>query len=90
MVNLFKKFINFLLGLAILILFYFLSNFIVNFLNIPLPASIFGLVLFAFCLIQGIIKERWIKSTCEFLISDKAKTITGQSINICAGLSLGF
>ena len=31
-----------------------------------------------------------IASTCEFLISDKAKTITGQSINICAGLSLGF
>lgn len=27
---------------------------------------------------------------CDFLISDKAKTITGQSINICAGLSLGF
>ncbi len=31
-----------------------------------------------------------IASACEFLISDKAKTITGQSINICAGLSLGF
>lgn len=31
-----------------------------------------------------------IAQTCEFLISDNAKTITGQSINICAGLSLGF
>ena len=31
-----------------------------------------------------------IANTCEFLISDKAKTITGQSINICAGLSLGY
>lgn len=31
-----------------------------------------------------------IASVCEFLISDKSKTITGQSINICAGLSLGF
>jgi NAD(P)-dependent dehydrogenase (short-subunit alcohol dehydrogenase family) len=31
-----------------------------------------------------------IANTCEFLISDNAKTITGQSINICAGLSLGF
>ena len=27
--------------------------------------------------------------TCEFLISDNAKAITGQSVNICAGLSLG-
>ena len=31
-----------------------------------------------------------IAATCKFLISDDAKTITGQSINICAGLSLGF
>ena len=31
-----------------------------------------------------------IASTCEFLISENARTITGQSINICAGLSLGF
>lgn len=31
-----------------------------------------------------------IASTCEFLISENAKTITGQSINICAGLSLGY
>lgn len=31
-----------------------------------------------------------IACACEFLISDKAKTVTGQSINICAGLSLGF
>ena len=31
-----------------------------------------------------------IAQTCVFLISDKARSITGQSINICAGLSLGF
>ena len=31
-----------------------------------------------------------IASVCEYLISDNAKSITGQSINICAGLSLGY
>jgi len=31
-----------------------------------------------------------IASLCLYLVSDNAKTITGQSINICAGLSLGF
>ncbi len=36
------------------------------------------------------VEPKEIASTCEFLISDKAKSITGQSINICAGLSLGF
>jgi len=31
-----------------------------------------------------------IAHACGFLISDSARTITGQCINICAGLSLGF
>lgn len=31
-----------------------------------------------------------IANACEFLISEGAKTITGQSVNICAGLSLGY
>ncbi len=31
-----------------------------------------------------------IASLCNYLISDDAKGITGQSINLCAGLSLGF
>ena len=31
-----------------------------------------------------------IASAVEFLVSNRAKTITGQSINICAGLSVGF
>lgn len=31
-----------------------------------------------------------IAATVEFLVSNRAKTITGQSINICAGLSVGF
>lgn len=36
------------------------------------------------------VKPSEIASTIEYLISDNAKSITGQSINICAGLSLGF
>ncbi len=31
-----------------------------------------------------------IAALCEFLVSDSAKTITGQSINVCAGLSVGY
>ncbi len=30
-----------------------------------------------------------IASACEYLISENARTLTGQSINICAGLSIG-
>lgn len=35
------------------------------------------------------VTQKEIAQTCGFLISDGAKSITGQSINICAGLSLG-
>lgn len=46
-------------------------------------------------IIQTVPQRRFVKpeeiaNTCEFLVGEKAKTITGQSINICAGLSLGF
>lgn len=36
------------------------------------------------------VKPEEIASTVEFLVSNRARTITGQSINICAGLSVGF
>ena len=36
------------------------------------------------------VKPEEVAQMCEFLASEKARTITGQSINICAGLSLGF
>lgn len=67
-----KQFINFIIGFLILIGFYFLSYFILKFFNILFPPAILGLILFAFCLVQGIIKENWIKSTCEFLINNMA------------------
>lgn len=36
------------------------------------------------------VKPEEIASLCRYLISDDAKGITGQSINICAGLSVGI
>ncbi|MDX1920549.1 MAG: SDR family oxidoreductase [Candidatus Caenarcaniphilales bacterium] len=44
--------------------------------------------------LETIPQKRWIEPQevaylVRFLVSDKAKGITGQSINICAGLSLG-
>lgn len=72
MKNLFAQILDFLIGFVVLTLFYLVSSFIVRFLHIPLPPAILGLILFAFCLIQGIIKEEWIKSSCEFLINNMA------------------
>ena len=72
MKNLFAQILDFLIGFVVLTLFYLVSSCIVRFLNIHLPPAIVGLILFAFCLIQGIIKEEWIKSSCEFLINNMA------------------
>jgi holin-like protein len=70
--DLLKNFFKFLLGFAILIMFYLISDIVVKIFHIVLPPAILGLILFAFCLIQGFIKEEWIKSACEFLINNMA------------------
>ena len=35
------------------------------------------------------IKPIEVAKLCEYLISDDAKGLTGQNINLCAGLSIG-
>lgn len=67
-----KKTINFTLGLAILIGFYVLSFGIVNLTHIKMPPAILGLILFSACLINGTIKEDWVKSTSEFFLKNMA------------------
>ncbi|MCM1265013.1 MAG: CidA/LrgA family protein [Candidatus Gastranaerophilales bacterium] len=64
----FKTTSKFLLGLGILFMFYILSLFIIKLLHIAIPPAILGLVLFAIALINGIIKEEWIKLTSEFFL----------------------
>jgi NAD(P)-dependent dehydrogenase (short-subunit alcohol dehydrogenase family) len=36
------------------------------------------------------VKPQEIARLCKYLISEDAKGITGQSINVCAGLSVGI
>ena len=67
-----REFWNFVLCLIILLAFYYSSNLIINILHIPFPPAILGLILFSIALIQGIIKEKWIKTTCEILINNMA------------------
>ena len=62
----------FVIGFSILFIFYFVSLVIVKLIHIPLPPAILGLILFAFVLIQGYIKEEWIKPACDLLINNMA------------------
>lgn len=67
-----KTLLKFLLGLGILFSFYILSICIIKLTHITMPPAILGLILFSLSLINGIIKEEWIKTTVEFLLKNMA------------------
>lgn len=67
-----EDFLYLILGFTILIAFYYASYCIVKLLHVTLPPAILGLILFSIALIQGIIKEKWIKSACEILMNNMA------------------
>ncbi|MBQ4123235.1 CidA/LrgA family protein [bacterium] len=70
-----KTIVRFVLGLLILMGFYYISSFVVKLLNIPLAPAILGLILFSFALVEGLIKEEWIQTTCDCLIKNMAMFI---------------
>lgn len=75
MLEFMKKTKNIILGLGILLCFYYLSILLTSFLHIKLPPAILGLVLFAIFLVKGWIKEEWIKDISNFLINNMAMFI---------------
>lgn len=66
----FKKLFKFALGMAILFLIYYVSYLVLKFTHIKLPPAILGLVLFAWGLHSGVIKESWIKSAVDFMLKN--------------------
>lgn len=70
-----KRISNIILGFLILISFYIISLLIIKVIHISLTPAILGLILFAFCLIEGVIKEEWVKPVCNILINNMAMFI---------------
>ena len=70
--NILRNCLTFLIGFIILTAFYYAGYIIIQLTQIPLPPAILGLIFFAFALINGIIKEKYIKSTCDFLMKNMA------------------
>lgn len=65
-----KNSVKFLIGFAILLGFSYFGLFIVNSLNLKVPASVIGLILFAISLIFGLIKEEWVETCVNFLLKN--------------------
>ena len=67
--------VKIIIGFLILTVFYIISLLIVKVIHISLAPAILGLILFAFCLMEGIVKEEWVKPACNILIKNMAMFI---------------
>lgn len=56
--------------MAILFLIYYVSFFILKVTQIKLPPAILGLMLFAWGLSVGVIKEEWVKVAVDFMLKN--------------------
>ena len=70
-----QKFFKLLRGFFIIAIFSASSIIIVKSLQIKIPASVIGLILFMLSLLLGIIKEDWIKDSCNILIKNMSLCI---------------
>jgi len=56
-----------MLGFAILLLFSLLGMLLKDWLNIPLPANLIGLLLFIFALYTKIVKVQWVEASARWM-----------------------
>ena len=61
-----KKAFVFLVQIGLIWVIYTVSDYIVGFLHLPIPASVFGMILLYFLLAKGIIKVRYIAMAASF------------------------
>ncbi|WP_088076626.1 MULTISPECIES: CidA/LrgA family protein [Bacillaceae] len=54
--------------IAILYIFYYIGIVIQSFLNLPIPGSVIGMLLFFTALTTNLIKPAWVKDGAHFLI----------------------
>lgn len=62
-----KKALLFLAQLFLIWAIYTLSDLIVSFLHLPVPASVFGMILLYLLLLSGILQVRYIERAASFL-----------------------
>ncbi|MCH1625362.1 CidA/LrgA family protein [Ferdinandcohnia quinoae] len=63
------KYILLIIQVGILYLFYFVGNLVQELLTIPIPGSIIGMLLLFLLLSTGLMKEKWLASGSQFLIT---------------------
>lgn len=75
-------FMGYLMQLMIISIITLIGEFLHNALPLPIPASIYGMVLLFICLLTGIIKEEQIQETADFLLLIMPVMFIGPSVGI--------
>ena len=73
---------GYLMQLMIISIITLIGEFLHNALPLPIPASIYGMVLLFICLLTGIIKEQQIQETADFLLLIMPVMFIGPSVGI--------
>ena len=75
-------FMVYLMQLMIISIITLIGEFLHNALPLPIPTSIYGMVLLFICLLTGIIKEQQIQETADFLLLIMPVMFIGPSVGI--------
>ncbi|WP_205743795.1 CidA/LrgA family protein [Grimontia sedimenti] len=62
------KKVNYLIGFALIALYYAIGSLITTFLHLPFPSSIVSMLLLFVSLTTGVVPGRWVKDACTLLI----------------------
>lgn len=73
---------------AVLFLFLALGEFVVYLTDIPIPASIIGMILLATALKMNIIKERWVTDLADFFVKNLGFFFVPAGVGVMACLGL--
>ncbi|WP_041140116.1 CidA/LrgA family protein [Beduini massiliensis] len=66
----------------------FIGELLHYFLPLPIPASVYGMVILFICLLIGIIKEEEIKETADFLLLIMPIMFVGPSVGVMENFGL--
>lgn len=59
---------NYIIGFALIALYYAIGNVVTHLLGLPIPSSIISMLLLFISLTSGIVPGRWVKDACTLLI----------------------
>ncbi|ANF22522.1 CidA/LrgA family protein [Thermococcus piezophilus] len=77
-----------LLGLAIILGFFLIGEWLGEWLNLSIPGSVVGMVLLILALLSGLVKIEWVEREAEFLVRNMSILFIPPGVGVVTYLSL--